>query len=54
MLTDDHEEMIRAIEARDVDAAERLAHAHTRQFRDSFFKYLARNLGAEMAIVPGD
>jgi DNA-binding GntR family transcriptional regulator len=43
LLTDEHEDMIEAIRARDVERADRLAHAHTRQFRDQFLAYLRQN-----------
>jgi DNA-binding GntR family transcriptional regulator len=46
LLTDDHDEMIEAIRRRDAERADALAHAHARQFRDSFLEYLKRgNLG---------
>jgi DNA-binding GntR family transcriptional regulator len=40
LLTDEHDAMLEAIAARDVERADRLAHAHTRQFRESFLDYL--------------
>lgn len=43
LLTDEHEDMIEAIRARDVERADRLAHAHTRQFRDQFLAYLQQS-----------
>ncbi len=46
LLTDEHEEMIDAIHARDVDRADRLAHAHARQFRDHFLDFLRANYTA--------
>ncbi len=46
LLTDEHEEMIAAIRARDADRADQLAHAHTRQFRDQFLAYLRQNYSA--------
>ena len=46
LLTDEHEEMIDAIRARDAERADRLAHAHTRQFRDQFLAYLRQNYTA--------
>jgi len=45
-LTDEHEEMIEAIRARDVSLADRLAHAHSRQFRDNFLEFLKANYSA--------
>jgi DNA-binding GntR family transcriptional regulator len=43
LLTDDHVAMIEAIRARDVDRADALAQAHTRQFRDNFMRFLQEN-----------
>ena len=43
LLTDEHEEMIDAIRARDVARADRLAHDHSRQFRDRFLDFLRAN-----------
>lgn len=43
LLTDEHEEMIDAIMARDAERADRLAHAHTRQFSDNFLSFLSEN-----------
>lgn len=46
LLTDEHEEMIDAIRARDVARADRLAHDHSRQFRDRFLDFLRANYSA--------
>ena len=43
LLTDEHGDMLEAIRAGDVDLADRLAHAHTWQFRDSFIDFLKTN-----------
>ena len=43
LLTDEHEAMIEAIRDRDVDRADRLAHEHSRQFRDRFLAFLRAN-----------
>jgi DNA-binding GntR family transcriptional regulator len=43
LLTEDHVAMIEAIRARDVDRADALAQAHTRQFRDNFMRFLQEN-----------
>jgi len=40
LLTREHHEMIDAIRAQDVDAADALAHAHTRQFHQNFTSFL--------------
>ena len=46
LLTDEHDAMLEAIAERDVERADRLAHAHTRQFRESFLEFLqATHLG---------
>ncbi len=52
LLTDEHDEMIQAIVEQDVDKADQLAHAHTRQFRQRFFDYMAQNLAGSMPIHP--
>ena len=43
LLTDEHEEMIEAIAARDVGRADRLAHEHSRQLRDNFLAFLRKS-----------
>lgn len=50
LLTDEHEEMIDAIGAKDVARADRLAHAHTRQFRDRFLDFLRANYTSSIAL----
>lgn len=40
LLTGEHAEMLEAIRRRDVERADALAHAHTRQFRDSFVDFM--------------
>lgn len=50
MLTDEHAHMLDAIRARDVEAADRLAHAHTRQFRDNFIAFLQENHSRAMPL----
>ena len=52
-LASEHHEMINAIEARDLDGADRLAHAHTRQFHDRFMEYLQTSYGAGFELDPG-
>jgi DNA-binding GntR family transcriptional regulator len=53
LLTDEHDEMLDAIERQDVERADALAHAHTRQFRDSFVDYMrADHLGDVRMAVP--
>jgi DNA-binding GntR family transcriptional regulator len=50
LLTDEHQEMLAAIAAKDVDRADRLAHDHTRQFRDSFIDFMKENYATDMAL----
>ncbi|OYU20438.1 MAG: GntR family transcriptional regulator [Rhodobacteraceae bacterium PARR1] len=40
MLTDEHDDMLDAIRQRDVERADQLAHAHTRQFQQNFVDYM--------------
>jgi DNA-binding GntR family transcriptional regulator len=50
LLTDEHHEMLAAIAAKDVERADRLAHDHTRQFRDSFIDFMKENYATDMAL----
>ena len=50
MLTDEHDEMIAAIKAKDVERADALAHAHTRQFRDNFIDFMKENYATDIAL----
>lgn len=43
LLTDEHNLMLEAIRAKDVDLADELAHAHTRQFQDNFINFMREN-----------
>jgi DNA-binding GntR family transcriptional regulator len=43
LLTDEHDEMLAAIAARNVERADGLAHAHTRQFQENFFQFMREN-----------
>lgn len=52
LLTDEHNLMLEAIRARDADRADALAHAHTRQFRDNFLRYMQENHAGEMSLTP--
>lgn len=54
MLTDEHDEMIAAIAARDIERADALAHAHTRQFRDSFLDFMKENHANKMSMTFSD
>lgn len=50
LLTDEHEEMIAAIREQDVERADRLAAAHSRQFRDNFLSFLRENHAAGITL----
>ncbi|MEZ5811927.1 MAG: GntR family transcriptional regulator [Rhizobiaceae bacterium] len=52
LLTDEHDLMLGAIEARNADLADELAHAHTRQFQDQFIRFLRENYSFEIALTP--
>ncbi|KAB0679134.1 GntR family transcriptional regulator [Aureimonas leprariae] len=52
LLTDEHDEMVAAIRARDVKLADELAHAHTRQFRDNFMDYMRENYTSGVSLAP--
>lgn len=51
LLTDEHAEMLDAIRARDVERADSLAHAHTRQFQDNFLNFLKENHAGGMSLA---
>lgn len=51
LLTDEHAEMLEAIRARDVERADALAHAHTRQFRDNFFDFMKENYAPDVSLA---
>jgi DNA-binding GntR family transcriptional regulator len=54
LLTDEHDEMMAAIRARDIARADELAHAHTRQFRDNFIHYMKHSHLADADLmIPG-
>jgi DNA-binding GntR family transcriptional regulator len=50
LLTDEHHDMLAAIKAKDVERADKLAHDHTRQFRDSFIAFMKENYATGMAL----
>lgn len=52
LLTDEHEEMIEAIRTRDVEQADKLAHLHTRQFRDNFLNFLRLDYSGGIDLTP--
>jgi DNA-binding GntR family transcriptional regulator len=51
LLTEEHGEMVEAIRARDAERADALAHAHTRQFRDSFIDFMKENYASAMSLA---
>lgn len=50
LLTDEHHEMLAAIKAKDVARADKLAHDHTRQFRDSFIAFMKENYATDIVL----
>jgi DNA-binding GntR family transcriptional regulator len=50
LLTDEHDDMIAAIKAKDVERADALAHAHTRQFRDNFIDFMKENYATDITL----
>ncbi len=50
LLTEEHALMLEAIRARDVARADRLAHDHTRQFRDNFIAFMKENYAGEISL----
>lgn len=51
LLTNEHDEMLDAIEQRDVERADKLAHAHTRQFQSNFMDFMMTNFGQSMRLA---
>jgi DNA-binding GntR family transcriptional regulator len=52
LLTDEHQLMLNAIKAKDVDHADELAHAHTRQFQDNFINFMRENYTTDVSLAP--
>jgi len=50
LLTDEHHEMLAAIRDRDVERVDKLAHDHTRQFRDSFIAFMKENYTTDLSL----
>lgn len=50
LLTDEHHELLAAIKAKDVERADKLAHDHTRQFRDNFIEFMKENYATDIAL----
>jgi DNA-binding GntR family transcriptional regulator len=51
LLTDEHDLMLEAIRDKNVERADELAHAHTRQFQDNFINFLRENYTNEVSLV---
>lgn len=52
LLTDEHNLMLEAIRDKDVERADELAHAHTRQFQDNFINFMRENYTTDVSLVP--
>lgn len=52
LLTDEHSSMLAAIRDRNVDLADELAHAHTRQFQDNFINFMRENYATDVPLGP--
>ncbi len=52
LLTDEHQLMLDAIRAKDVERADELAHVHTRQFQDNFINFMRENYTTEVSLAP--
>jgi DNA-binding GntR family transcriptional regulator len=51
LLTDEHDLMLEAIRDKNVERADELAHAHTRQFQDNFINFLRENYTNEVSLA---
>jgi DNA-binding GntR family transcriptional regulator len=51
LLTDEHDDMLAAIEERNVDRADKLAHEHTRQFREQFIEFMKENYVTNVSLA---
>ncbi|MBB4570807.1 GntR family transcriptional regulator [Rhizobium leucaenae] len=52
LLTDEHSLMLEAIRDKNVDLADELAHAHTRQFQDNFINFMRENYTTDVPLGP--
>ncbi|PDS76238.1 GntR family transcriptional regulator [Rhizobium sp. L43] len=52
LLTDEHTLMLDAIRDKNVELADELAHAHTRQFQDNFINFMRENYTTDVALGP--
>jgi DNA-binding GntR family transcriptional regulator len=50
LLTDEHNQMLDAIRAKDVERADELAHAHTRQFQKNFIDFMRENYTTDVPL----
>ncbi|MEK1932222.1 MAG: GntR family transcriptional regulator [Pararhizobium sp.] len=50
LLTDEHQLMFEAIKAKDVEKADALAHAHTRQFQANFIDFMRENYTTDVSL----
>ncbi|MDK1492090.1 GntR family transcriptional regulator [Sinorhizobium sp. 7-81] len=50
LLTDEHNQMLEAIRAKNVDLADELAHAHTRQFQQNFIDFMRENYTTDVSL----
>ncbi len=53
LLTDEHAQMLDAIRQKDVERADQLAHAHTRQFQQNFIEFMKQNYLKDAPILMG-
>src|SRR5262245_30838328 len=51
LLTDEHDQMLEAIRAKNVDLADELAHAHTRQFQANFINFMRENYATDVSLA---
>ncbi|WFU11788.1 GntR family transcriptional regulator (plasmid) [Rhizobium sp. CB3090] len=52
LLTDEHDLMLEAIRAKDIERADELAHAHTRQFQSNFVNFMRENYTTDVTLTP--
>ncbi|HXV31086.1 MAG TPA: GntR family transcriptional regulator [Sinorhizobium sp.] len=50
LLTNEHNLMLEAIRAKNVDLADELAHAHTRQFQQNFINFMRENYTTDVSL----
>lgn len=50
LLTDEHNLMLEAIRTKNVDLADELAHAHTRQFQQNFIDFMRENYTTDVSL----